>query len=239
MSINHQTINNDLIRLRRASAFWGDVFTGTKAQLNAIGFGVGCLFPGEPHANKKSCGLPLAHGYALVRVRASWWVKPPPGTPFEEVVFDVDACHLASDPRHIEGPIQFAPGVILKGGIYSCDHYYGEARALIHAGIIEERQLPGMPGCGKCTTTFDADGKILLRGGGVDWHQPGFKIVRKYGKKICVACVVSPEEEARRDALRTQKQNAYELACLEAKRAKQLRQNSTRPRPALRLVWSV
>ncbi len=235
MNTNHQAINNDLIRLRRMSSFRGDIYTGTKAQLNAIGFGVGCLFPGEPHANKKSCNLPLAHGYALVRVHVSWWVKSKPDTPFEELVFDVDACHLAKDSRQ-EKRISFAPGVTLQK-CWQGKTYVGTAQALLLAGLIEERQLPGMPGCGKCTTTFDTNGNIFPRGSG-NWSQPGFKVVRKYGKKISVYCIGSyAEQEAGKDRDK-QKQSDYELACLEAKHAREIRQNAPRPRPNLRLVWS-
>ena len=230
MTANHQT--NDCIRLRTGSYFWGDIFTGTKAQLNAIGFGVGCLFPGEPKANKKECSLPLAYGYEKVKVIVPWGRRGEAEKPFEERTFEVLAHHLETDSRWDEQHIQFAPGVVLKGG-----HYYGEARALILAGIIHEHQLPGMPGCGKCTTTFDAEGRIFKRGSGY-WQQPGFKIVRKYGKKICVFCVVSAEEKALREFRSKQRQNAYELACLEAKRKAQACQSAPRPRPALRLVWS-
>ena len=60
MNANHQT--NDFIRLRTMSCFWGDIFTGTKAQLNAIGFGVGCAFPGEPGGGKLKCKISRSHG---------------------------------------------------------------------------------------------------------------------------------------------------------------------------------
>mgnify|MGYP000912576303 CR=1 FL=1 len=237
MNANHQTSNNDLIRLRSMSSFWGDIFTGTKAQLNAIGFGVGCLFPGEPHAKKRSCKLPIAHGYAKVRVSVSWRVKSPPGTPFEDVVFDVDAYHLASDSRREQKPIAFAPGVTLQK-CWQGKTYVGTAQALLLAGLIQERQLPGMPGCGKCTTTFDANGNVFTRGS-ENWGQPGFTVVRKYNKKISVYCIASEADQEAGKELDRQKENAYEWACLEAKRKAQASQSAPRPRPALRLVWSV
>jgi hypothetical protein len=236
MSANHQTNENDLIRLRRMSAFWGDSFTGTKAQLNAVGFGVGCAFPGEPGAAKKNCRLPLAHGYARISVRVSWWDKPQPGTPFDEIIFEVDAYHLTYDLRHKERPIPFAPGVTVQK-CWVGETYVGTAQALLLAGLIEERQLPGMPGCGKCTTTFDTNGSIFTIGS-TDWCQPGFKIVKKYGKKISVFCIGSDAQQEMGKERDKHRQDAYELACLEAKREKQLHQSSLRPRPALRLVWS-
>lgn len=236
MSANHQTYENDLIRLRRMSAFWGDSFTGTKAQLNAVGFGVGCAFPGEPGAAKKNCRLPLAHGYARVRVGVSWRDKQQPGTPFDEIIFEVDAYHLANDLRHQENPISFAPGVTVKKFCMG-DTYVGTAQALLLAGLIEDRQLPGAPGCGKCTTTFDTKGGIFGRST-TNWCQPGFKIVSKYGKKISVYCIASAAEQELRKERDKQIEKAYVWACLEAKRAKQLHQSSPRPRPALRLVWS-
>ena len=237
MNTSHKSFNSDMIRLRSMSGYWGDVFTGTKAQLNAIGFGVGCLFPGEPHANKKSCKLPPTHGYAKVRVGASWRVKCKPETPFEDRIFDVDAHHLAHDLRRDERPISFAPGVTLRK-CWQGKTYVGTAQALLLAGLIEERQLPGMPGCGKCTTTFDTDGNIFTRGS-THWFQPGFKIVKKHGKKISVFCIASDVEQEAGKELDRQKQNAYEWACLEAKRKAQDSQSAPRPRPALRLVWSV
>jgi hypothetical protein len=238
MNANHQT--NDFMRLRKMSCYWGDIFTGTKAQLNAIGFGVGCAFPGEPGAGKLRCKITRSHGYALVDVRIDWCLTPTtralrrePEKPFEERTFEVWAHHLEKDSRVDAQRIDVAPGVVLKDA-----HYYGDARDLIRAGIIHEYQLPGMPGCGKCTTTFDAEGLVLKRSAG-NWQQPGFKIVRKYGKKICVYIVPSVEDRSLSHIRDRQRQEAYELECLEAKHAAQRLQNGPRPRPALRLVWSV
>jgi hypothetical protein len=171
-----------------------------------------------------------------VDVRAEWATRRLE-RPFEERIFDVWAHHLENDSMIREKPMTFAPGVVLKEGA-SGDLYTGTALALIQAGVIEEHQLPGMPGCGKCTTTFDSDGKILQRGS-TDWCQAGFKVVRKYGKKFSVNCIVTDEEKARRVALYQQKWDAYEMACLQAKRDAQTRQSAPRQRPDLRLVWSV
>lgn len=232
MSTDRQANNKDLIRLRSMSSFWGDIFTGTKAQLNAIGFGVGCLFPGEPRANKRICKLPLAHGYAKVQVRVNWMLRNEVEMPFEQRTFEVIAQHLEHDPRFERKYTHIAPGVVLRGS-----SYYGEAQALIHAGIIHEQQLPGMPGCGKCTTTFDLEGNVFRRTSGY-WQQPGFKVVSKYGKKISVFCVPTDEERATKKLHFFHQQEAFEKACMDAKRAKQKRENDPRPRPNLRLVWS-
>lgn len=236
MNASHQA--NDLIRLRTMSSFWGDIFSGTKAQLNEIGFGAGCLFPGEPLAAKRTCRLPLAHGYARVEVRLGWMEGPQSEKPFEARIFSVDASHLADDSERKRRSVPFAPGVTVTENRLT-DTYTGTAQALILAGLIEERQLPGMPGCGRCTTTFDACGNIFERKSHPDWRQEGFKTVRKYGKKITVHCVVSIAIHELRKKQFDQKQSAYELACMEAKHAKQVQQNTPRPRPNLRLVWSV
>lgn len=227
---------NDLRQLHTGAFFWGDIYTGTKAQLNAAGFGIGCAFPGEPNAAKKRCELPVIHGYKRVDVRIDRMLRFESGIPFEELTFDVWAHHLATDAETREEPIQFAPGVVFREELRS-DTYTGTAQALIQSGVIEEHQLPGMPGCGKCTTTFDTDGKIFKRGSS-DWCQPGFKVIRKYGKKISVNCIVTDMEHDVRRARYLQKHRAYELACLEAKRETQLRQSAPRPRPSLKLVWS-
>jgi hypothetical protein len=237
MNANHQTINRDLIQLRSMSDSWGDVFTGTKAQLNAVGFGVGCLFPGEPRANKKSCKLPIAHGYAEVCVHVPCGVKSPPDAPFQELVFYVTAHYLTSDSIRREKRISFAPGVFLQKD-WQGETYVGTAQALLLAGLIEERQLPGMPGCGKCTTTFDANGDICSRGRSGLYRPSGSKVVRKYGKKISVFCIASAtDQEVGKDRER-QKWEAYLVACLDAKCKALALQSAPRQRPALRLVWS-
>lgn len=86
-------------------------------------------------------------------------------------------------------------------------------------------------------TTFDADGKMFKRGS-ADWCQAGFTVVKKYGKKISVYVIASEVDQEAGKVLDRQKQNAYELACLEAKRKAQASRIAPRPRPALRLVWS-
>lgn len=233
MNANHNF--HDRFSLRRLESFWGDIFTGTKAQLNAAGFGRGCVFPGEPNAPKNRCSLPLAHGYKRVEVMVEWRV-PQSERPFAERTFDVLACHLASDRFALEKRTLFAPGVKLRKTNFT-DDYIGAAQALIQAGLIEDCQLPGMPGCGKCTTTFDADGKIFKRGS-FSWRQPGFKVVRKYGNTIEVSVLVTTAEKEARIALDDARRRAYELQCLDAKRKAQALQNASRARPSLRLVWS-
>ncbi len=235
MTSIHKT--DDFGKLRTLSSFWGDRFTGTKAQLNAIGFGVGCLFPGEPKANKKKCRLPPAHGYQRVNVEFEWTKRLQSDTPLDERTFDVCAYHLDSHKDRREKPTRFATGVTLREERWG-DTYVGTAHALILAGVIEERQLPGMPGCGKCTSTFDAQGQLFTRGS-ADWHQPEFKVVRKYGKKISVYCIVSEEVHAQRSERDMQKESAHKLACMEAKRQNLVNRSTPKPRPNLRLVWSV
>ena len=212
MNATHKGI--DLMRLRTMSSFWGEIFSGTKAQLNEIGFGADCLFPGEPLAAKRKCKLPLAHGYARVEVSLEWMEGPQSEKPFEARIFEVHASHLAADSYFKKTHVPFAPGVTVTEDSRT-DTYTGTAQALILAGVIEERQLPGMQGCGRCTTTFDACGNVLKRGS-TDWCQEGFKTVRKYGKKIVVQCVVSKVIHELRSKVFDQKQKAYELACMEA-----------------------
>jgi len=234
MSANHNF--HDRFPLRKVESFWGDIFTGTKAQLNAAGFGLGCAFPGEPKAPKKRCSLPLAHGYKKVEVMVEWTSEPQSARPFAERTFDVRAYHLATDRFDLGKRIQFAPGVKVSHANF-IDSYMGAAQALIQAGLIEDYQLPGMPGCGKCTTTFDTDGKIFKRGS-AHWIQPGFKVVRKYGNTIEVSVVVATGEREARIARYQASQSAYVLECLKAKREAQAFQNASGTRPSLRLVWS-
>ncbi len=235
MNTNHKA--NDLLRLCTMSSFWGEIYSGTKAQLNEIGFGVDCLFPGEPLGAKRQCRLPLAHGYARVEVALASSEGTQSEKPFEARIFSVHASHLAYDSDHKKRRVPFAPGVTVTENGWA-DTYTGTAQALILAGVIEERQLPGMPGCGRCTTTFDTRGEICTRGS-LLWKQEGFKVVRKYGKKITVRCGASKEKEELSRKQHLQEQEAYKLACMEVKRAKQLKQATPRPRPNLRLVWSV
>lgn len=63
-------VGNDLrgMELRMECGSWGESWTGTKAQLQAAGLGVGMFFPGEPGAKKKVvCKCPLGFEFEITQ----------------------------------------------------------------------------------------------------------------------------------------------------------------------------
>lgn len=82
------------------------------------------------------------------------------------------------------GPIQFAPGVVLKRARHA-DEYVGTAAALVAAGVCREDQLPGKPGRGKTMCTYFPDGSPKNRSGSTPAHDGTKQIIKKGGQFLC------------------------------------------------------
>lgn len=232
-----QTLNPS--KFRHSKYEWGEVFSGTKEELQAAGFGVGLSFPGEAGANKTKFTIAGVKGFAKASIRKVFDY----GTDIERRVhtglFDVQADYLQG-PKwsfYRKNPSVFAPGVKRHEDV-RCDVYVGTGPALVACGLITTAQLPGSPNCGKVRTTFLPDGSRVAKGGSGASHLEGSKCVRQNGKVIAVEIMISESAgEARHsDYLRCVK--ADELVWKEALARRHALTNTPKRRDHLRLVWS-
>lgn len=225
--------------LARMHGDWGVAFVGTKAELQAAGFGVGAVYPGEPGGRKKSTLLPACNGFPRIDVALYGdckYLGEPSQTALQNYV--VTAYYLANrrNETRIFEPTQW-PGVALHKGTW-CDVYKGAVSALVAANLAAAWQFPGQPGCGKVRTTFSRDGKRVAVGS-TKASQEGNRTVLVAGRLFEVWVQVSgAEREAR---------HARWSAEFDAKRAREAQdvaalfsQHQAQPtRHHLRLVWSV
>lgn len=167
---------------------WGDLITGTKAQLQALGLGVGRAFPGEMHGPRRCLN-----------------VRDGMGNPVKiEVDFSNDALFVAQrrflnwPKRPRENWAFFAAGVRVDRRTFG-DVFEGTAEALAAAGVCKPGEFPGMPGMRKTKVTILSSGKVAdgcpqarVRGA----RDEGAKQVSGAGKgKYQVAVFVSKSEQ--------------------------------------------
>lgn len=88
--------------------------------------------------------------------------------------------------------ITIAPGITCTRWIWS-DCYVGFDSDLLAAGLVEQYQLPGQPGNGKCMTSFRADGSRVPQGNSSACSELGYRKVRRYNRKLCVEVSVGEE----------------------------------------------
>lgn len=175
---------------------WGESWTGTKSQLQAVGIGEGIQFPGEPGANREtirtvdSCGLKVEitheswHQY-LGKFRASCRYLD------REFAF-----------YSYRRPTEHAPGVLNLRAMHDSDEYRGSGPALIACGLARLDQLPGQPNRGKVASNFGADGLASFPKD-LSWKVAGFKNFTRVGiDRFVVSIQVSEIEAARREAWR-------------------------------------
>lgn len=127
------------------------------------------------------------------------------------------------------------PGVkLLKKNCFG-NLYSGSAEALIAAGLLTLEQLPGQPGNGSSMTSFFPDGTRVPQGSNYACKRPGYKQVRRAGKKGSFLVLVrqSEEEHERREAERNAHLDRERFArAVASRRVEPVRQGH------LRLVWS-
>jgi hypothetical protein len=224
--------------LARMHGDFGVAFVGTKAELQAAGFGVGAVFPGEPGGNKKKAALPACNGFPRVEVELyghCTYLGQPSRTDLQSYL--VHAKYLAEKTKEVRA---FAPtewdGVVLHRSTF-CDVYRGAMDALVAANLAMPQQFPGRPGCGKLRTTFSRDGERVTVGSNTA-SQEGNRTVLVVGKQFEVWIQVSEVEREARHALWS--------ADFEARRARDAQDvaaffsqhQAHAPRHHLRLVWS-
>lgn len=169
---------------------WGEWWEGTKQQLQAVRIGLGVSFPGEPGAPKKLVHTIDTRGVKVdIQSRADY--AGPHG------VFWATSPYVARQQSarcSEEGPVEYAPGVILIRGLYGTDEFRGTGPALVACGLIEDSQLPGRPGRGKVCCTYTPNGSPRTKGSSSSWT-PGMKQVMRRGANRYVIEVRVSEEE--------------------------------------------
>lgn len=224
--------------LARMHGDWGVAFVGTKAELQAAGFGVGAVFPGEPSGNKKKAVLPASNGFPRIKVALyghCTYLGEPSQTELQNYVVDAYYLEEKSKEARAFAPTQWA-GVALHHSTW-CDVYRGTMDALVAANLAHTWQFPGQPGCGKVRTTFDRDGQRVVQGS-TTASQEGNRTVLATGRQFEVWIQVSKAERDFR--------HARWSADFDARRARAAQdvavlfsQHQAQPtRRHLRLVWS-
>lgn len=232
-----QTLNP--LKFRHGRYEWGEVFSGTKEELQAAGFAIGVPFPGEAGANKTKLTIAGVKGFARVSIRKVFEYGSDIGRRVHKGLFDVHAHYLHEDlwKPYRKNPTVYAPGVTRHECVRG-DVYTGTAAALVACGIATMEQLPGSPNCGKVRTTFLPDGRRVAKGGSGAYYLAGSKCVRQNGTVVVVEIVVDESiREARRADCLLQK-DADLLIWRDALSRRHALANMPKRRDHLRLVWS-
>lgn len=221
--------------LARRHWTFGVLFVGTKAELQAAGFGVGAVFPGEPGGHIRRATLAASNGFLHVDVELYdrfYWGEPSQ-TGIRNYV--VRASYLSEKGNMVRAFTQSPwPSVVLHRA-NSHDVYKGSMGSLIAANLAVFSQFPGQPGCGKVRTTFDRDGQRAIKGSNAANHE-GARTVLAAGNQFEVWIRVSDAEEEKRRARWIADRADWEKA--RAAEVELLQRQALLSRPRLRLVWS-
>jgi hypothetical protein len=182
--------------LRHEFGDWCECWEGTKAQLQAVGIGVGMKFPGEPGAPKElNCKCPLGFDVRIYlsdgdRARAA------------AGIFKAISRYVPLEKDSNEQPSQFAPGVLLEPRCRwntTSDTFVGTAAALVSAGLVPSPSFfPGQPGLPKMQVSFGTDWQRNPVGHRETW---GATIRKRGAKKFSVELPVSKAESERRKTI--------------------------------------
>ena len=160
--------------LSSSECFWGDLITGSKAQLQGIGIGVGLSFPGEAGARQRKIKATDPRGFPTAVERCRWhW--PADGT----VVYVAKILFPGRGmPKDYATP--FAPGVV-KTETQWGDDFFGTAQALCDAGLLRMDQLP----VAARTVRISPSGEVWTGGQRtppLEFENAGGKVIRRAGK---------------------------------------------------------
>jgi hypothetical protein len=223
--------------LRYSQYDWGDCIYGSKAQLQALGIGVGVTFPGEPGGAKRKMSTTDQRGFP-VEVCAE-----------REGGFCASVRFPAwpSNPSFKSDKTEVYPGVLKHEEPWN-DLYTGSAENLVAAGLVMPGQFPGLPGMRKLCVSIYADGRVVdlpTTSPSMEWRAEGAKRVYRAGKKFQVAVHISDAEYSRREAKRQIEEFEWPRLVRSLQRPARLDQLSApvrveapRQRGHLRLVWS-
>lgn len=196
---------------------------GTKAQLQAVGIGVGMAFPGEPGApDELQCKCPLGFDVCVSTSRYDR-VKAAAGI--------YEARSWYTPPQREERQyVQHAPGVLLQVPLSyesRSDTFVGTAEALVNAGLVPTLDyFPGRPGNNVSQAKYRKDWSRAK----ANWNDWGATI-RKRGKaQFEVEIPVSDKERERRVAERktreTEEKQADAALAQERRRLRQFASNA-------------
>lgn len=229
--------SSELKSLRYSQYDWGDCIYGSKAQLQALGIGIGVPFPGEPGGAKRKMRTTDQRGFP-VEVCAE-----------REGGFCASVRFPAwpSNPSFKSHKTEVYPGV-LKHEEPWYDVYTGSAENLVAAGLVMPDQFPGLPGRHKVCVSIYADGRVVdlpTTSPSTEWRVEGAKRVYRAGKNFRVDVHLSDIAHARRDAKRQIEEFEWCRLVRSLPRPARLDQLSAaarvevpRQRGHLRLVWS-
>jgi len=157
---------------------WGDLIEGTKAQLQALGLGIGLAFPGElggPNYNME------------VRDQYGHHVRIARGSEVLGVPYRASRTFTGWPERPLDYDRQVpAPAGLKKRELSWGDQYTGPADALIAAGLVEASQLPGAPGMRKTRVCIMPDGTVRTArqtACSAEFRQPGGRAVHRVSSK--------------------------------------------------------
>jgi hypothetical protein len=192
-------LENNSKPMEYRDCWWGELITGKKEEMQAMGIGAGLAFPGEAGGPKRKL-VTLDPRGLKTEISTSW-----DGRYSAHIRFpDRDKSDMMDERK------PFAAGVLKCEGPHS-DSYYGSARALVSAGLVELRHLPGQPGCmRKVSSTVFPDGSMPHGPCTATYSQgrlPGAKHIMRVSKLNYEVRVVLPVEveNARQEAAKLQR----------------------------------
>lgn len=243
MAESHNTYETSSQTYRHSKCRGYEVFAGTKEEIQAVGFGLGKLFPGEPGANKRKLSLGKVNGFASASITRMRTFDRDAGVWVELDRFEVDAYYIARKwPDSRTKKTDFASGVTRHEDLWS-DVYTGSRDALIDAGLARPEQFPGTANTGKVRTTFLPDGTRVKKGGG-GASQAGSKTVKQFGGRFQVEILVEDAVNEKRHSDWSKRSDdarlQYDRALAERAASIMTAKAATKPKHAshLRLVWS-
>lgn len=199
-------INNELAerghefrnwKLRQSFDRDGEIWEGTKAQLQGAGLGQGLSFPGEPGAPEAlHCSCPLGFQFRVVQPYDCAKAAAGIFTAYSSFIVKAETPTAYVD---------HAPGVKREvwtpDGWLHFDKFIGSAEALVAAGLVPNLSyFPGQPGANRSQASYRLDWRTATNA--PIRHE--LKItIRKRGRGLFDLDVpVAPEEEGRRKAIR-------------------------------------
>lgn len=191
--------------LKYEQLIWGDVATGTKAQIQALGIGQGLAFPGEPGGPKKALDTVDPRGFEV-----NVFKRCTGPDLFAACIRFPGRASYPPGPK----PTPFAPGVMRLQSTWR-DTYFGTPEALEAAGIALASQMPGQPGMRKTRVQILPGGELPQ--GAIharrhpDANLPGAKVIQRKGKgTFQVHVVLAKDERLRRETARHAEEAAWD-----------------------------
>jgi hypothetical protein len=175
---------------------WGDLIYGTKAELQALGIGVGQAFPGEDGGPKRTLNVTDPRGFSTKIKR---W--------FSSKSFSASIKFPGREmPTWGNGWTTIAHGARFKD-CYATRYIRGSSEALVALGLLEPHQFPGMPGMRKVRVTIFPDGSTANghpQGTDPRSRLHGARHVEMAGKREFQVRIKLSDEDAQRNRLRDQ-----------------------------------